>query len=682
MMKAGNLSEADYKQYVEVIRSSTISLNDILNDLLTASGENKTNPEAGSPYSVITLMDNVIDMCNDRVAKKQVMIQVSLEEDLPVNAIGEDGKIRQILLNVLTNAIRYTSDGIVSIRLSGEFLPDGRFEYCYSITDTGRNVFKPGIDTADAKSDDNLGVDFSTGYGISVMVARRLAGALGGQFSVNSIPDKGNVYTIRIPSLLCDKKTISSFEFGKKMSIAYCGEEDPMLDSLERACSRLSVNFDVFAGLGRVRKLTGKENLCNVLLFNFERYGKRMLSQERTAGYVKVAVLTSDDIPDGFANDVIFVREPLSVITLYKILMEYEERKNKEYDAALSFSAPLARVLVVDDNDINLEIARTIIEHFKISVDTVENGYECLDLINSGKKYDIIFMDYMMEGMDGIETTEKIRALDSPMSKVKILAFTANAVDGAEEKYLAGGMDGCVFKPANTEAFAKAIWKFLPRELIVFENTGEEKKPEESFEDFPEIEGVDRDAAIKYCGGNINMYRDMLGTFSNESEEKIATILDDFEREDYKNFTILVHGIKGLSRTLGINRLSEMMAEMEKAGSREDSEYIKANISELLSYYRRCGKLLAQFGQTKQAENVEVNGDKVGEILLKMRDFLDDFEMAETEKLFKEIWPGEYDEAKRPLMGLLGESIERVDYYASIEYVDRLLDTYKVTEEN
>lgn len=681
MIKKREITAESYDEYLEVIHSSAMNLNDILNDLLTVSSDNEEeSPEDLGPYSILTMLDNVIDMCNERISKKRVKLSVFIEEDIPINAIGDDGRMRQVLLNVLTNAIRYTDDGSVSMEVAGEYMSDGRFEYSFLIKDTGRNVFKPGIDTADAKSDEekyDLGVDYTTGYGISVMVARRITAALNGFFTVRSIPDKGNIYTIKIPSEVLDRKTLMHFELTDKMTVAYVGEEDLTSDSLSRACHSLNVPYDFFAGLGRVRKLAGENTKCNVLIYDHDRYGKKILTSDRSKDYVKVAVLTDNVVPSEYDSNIIFVREPLSAISLHKIYLEYEERIEKQSANVGILSAPLARVLVVDDNDINLEIAKTMLESFKISVDTAESGYDCIDLINAGKDYNLILMDYMMEGMDGIETTRKIREMDTPMKDVKILAFTANAVDGAEDMYKAGGMDGCVYKPVSTEAMATALKEFLPKDLLVL--NGEEAIEADKHEnnDFPVIDGVDREAAIKYCGGNVKMYTDMLGTFSKDSESKIASILEFSRNGDYKNFTVYVHGIKGLARTLGINELSDRMAEMEKAGSREDTEFIKANLADLLSFYNMWAKNLTRFTGKEEESSIDVSGDKLGETLVKMREYLDDFEMDETEKLFATIWPAKYDDEKAPLIRALGDSIERVDYYASIEFVDKLLETYK-----
>lgn len=680
MMRKSGLSESEYREYAEVVRMGTANLNEILEDILTATKENEVILQDDvAPYSICTLISNVVAMCNERALNKKVRFSVSIADDIPVNAMGDDRRVRQVLLNVLSGAIRYTDVGAVSLGVDGEYLKDERFEYTYTIMDTSRNVFRAVNDYEDLSSSDELGVDYSSGYGISLIVAKRIVKALDGSFFIKSIPGKGNIYSIRIPSQILEKRTLSDYCIKEKMSVYFCGEDSDNLSNLRVACRELGVPFEYYPGLGKTRKLSCDNSRYNVLLFDYVKYGKRVSASEKAKDYTKIAILNSGNLPDEYNRDFIFVRPPMSVLTLLSIFLECEDRAEAVEEVS-AFTAPSAKVLVVDDNIINLEIARTMLEQFEVSVDTADSGYKCLDIIREGRKYDLIFMDYMMEGMDGIEATKKIREMTTPIKDVPIIAFTANAVDGAEEKYILGGMNGCIFKPANTKAFGDALKKYLPRRMLVFEKKSSQEANDYKPEDFPLIEGIDRNQAAKYCGGNLEIYREMLGTFSKETEKKISEILSYANKDDLKNFTVLVHGVKGLARTLGITKLSESMALLEKAGNGEDSAYIKANLSEVLSLYSRWGKILSPYAVEKEKEYANIDGDKVGETLLKMMELLEDFEMDDAEELFREIWPAEYDEIKEPLMLGLKDSIERVDYYASKDYIEKLLETYRKEE--
>ena len=678
LINSEDISKEDFKQYAESIRVSTINLDDILNNILTASSSyEKVQSNDMAPYSVFTLVDNIVGMCNDRVDRNNVKLSVSFAEDIPVNAIGDDRRIRQVLLNILTGAIRYTDDGYVSLRVSGEYMKDGRFKYIYTIQDTGKSVFNSSEDFDKVlEESDVLGIDYNTGYGISLTVAKKIADALDGDVSMYSLRGKGNVYSVAIPSLLLDKKTLADFEFSKKLSITFLGECDYELEEIKHSCFELGIITDEAESLSKLRKINDGDGFHHILLFDYEKLSRRVSASERADSYVKVGIVSGRKVPKQI-DDCILVRAPLSALTIQRILAEQEMRIESEKANDNLFAAPSAKILVVDDNTLNLSVARNMLERFNISVDAAKSGYECIDLINSGQTYDLIFMDYMMEGMDGIETTKKIRSMAGNMSKVPIVAYTANNVEGAMEKYLSAGMNGCVFKPANMNSFAEALKNYLPKELLVFEKKKSKTEAKKTRNEFPDIEGIDKETAIKYSGGNLEMFEDMLATFALEISDKEKTIRKYINEGNYRDLTVILHGIKGLARTMGMTELSENMAEMEKASSAEDEAYIKRNLPELLSRYRHYGVILSPYAEKKLSKRKAVEaGTGPKGILRRMLQYLDDFEMGQAEKLFDEIRPEDYDDKRAPLFEALKDSIERVDYYGSQEYAEKLLATY------
>ena len=678
MLDDEGVSGEEYKEYVDVIRAGTMNLDDILNDLLSAATDaGKVRVSDMSPYSVSTLIDNVTTMCNERIANKRIMFSVYIEPDIPIYAIGDDRRIRQMLLNILANAIRYTDDGIVSLRVSGTYLLDGRFEYEYCITDTGKNAFANDVDFENAFSNGNeLGVGFSTGYGIGLMVAKKIANAMDGDISIRSIRGRGSIFSVRFPSQLLERKTFLSREYSKKMTVTFLGEYQNGFDSLKHVCHYFDVEADEIPALSQLKTFPEEDERFHVLIYDIERYGKRVEQSEKAQGYLKAAYLQSGKMPKRYEKNCILVSTPLSVLTLEKVLMEYEKGVGRG-QRKIKFTCPGARILVVDDNTINLQIAKSMLEQFGAETDVVESGYECLELLENGKQYDLIFMDYMMEGMDGIEATSNIRALPGIISRVPILAFTANVVEGAKEKYLAAGMDDVLFKPANREAFAKALLKFLPKKLILNEdgNPEAEKKNEIPY---PEIPGVDIATAQKYSGGNIKIYKDMLATFAIEIDQRKKRAGEFEAARDFINFTIEIHSLKGLARTLGMSELAEHMARMEQAGKEEDIDFIIANTEKLMGELVAYKDILEPFVEEKRAAEIKPTGnDKVELNLIKMHDALEEFEMEEAENAFSEIWPGDYGPERRRLMEKLKDSIEQIDYYASLGYVDELIQTYR-----
>jgi len=680
MISSEKQAQEDYKEYAGVIRAAAMNLNDILGDIISASseyGEESFSADI-APYSLCTLLDNVVELCAGRVAGKDVSFNVSISENIPINVIGDDKHVRQILLSVLNNAIRCTNEGSVSLRISGEYLSEDRFQYIYTVQDTGAPVFKDDVDLGRAISTGNeLGVDYTSGYSISLMVAKKIANALGGDLYVVSVTEHNNVYTIRIPSRIVNRSTLRDINIQEELRLVLLGDLGEGTSELKASCDNIGINVAVYENLSHLRRLSRDEKI-KVVLFDYGRMGKKVASSGRLASYIKVAVLPAGTVPGELDRDYIYIKAPLSGLTLYRLYNEILLKKHESNSEIRAFVAPKARILVVDDNVMNLQVASHMIESFKAEADVCRSGYECLEKIQQGNHYDMILMDYMMEGMDGIETTSYIRTQGAGMSEVPVLAYTANAVEGTEEKYKAMGMNGCIYKPASIEAIGKALREFLPEELIVYEANTNKRRSQNKSSEYPDIEGVDKETAARYSGDNLDFYLEMLSSFALGVDENESKIMKAQAEGRFKDFTVLVHGIKGLARTIGIEGLAEKMADLEKAGKEENLDYIRKNLPGTLSLYRRYKVLLTPY--IRVDENLSGNRipkDKVEETLIKMHNLLEDFEMDETESLFKEIWPGEYDEERVKLFMGLKESIERVDYYASKDFVDALLKTYK-----
>lgn len=682
MISSGNPGAENYKEYAGVIRAAAMNLDDVLRDILTASSEyGDSNFDTDiAPFSICTLMDNVVEICAGRVAGRNIDFKVSVSENIPVNAVGDDKRIRQILLSVLNNSIRYTSDGSVSLHVSGEYVGEDRFQYIYTIQDTGDLVIKDDYEIErNVPAGEELGVDYSSGYSISFVVAQKIANALGGDLYAVSISEHNNIYTVRIPCRILKRTTMKDLNIRDELNLVLLGDVADRSVEFRNSCENQGISLGVYENLVQLRRLSSDEKI-KVLLFDYDRFGKRVATSNRLAHYIKVAVLPAGVIPGQMYKDFIYVKEPLSALTLYKLYNEIMAKGSEDNEESRSFTAPEARILVVDDNVMNLQMATKMLEKFETTVDVCRNGYGCLEKISQGNHYNLILMDYMMEGMDGIETTAQIRKMDSPMSSVPILAYTANAVEGTREKYLSMGMNGCVYKPAGIEDFAKALREFLPSDLLVYESVpaSEDRDSYRYESDFPDIEGVDKESAIRYSGGNPDLYCEMLSSFVELVDENAAKILSAQADGRYKDFAVAVHGVKGIARTVGLLGLSDRMADLENAGKAEDEAYIRKNLPGTLSFYKRYKVLLAPYVRSEGGKiGDRIPKDKVEEILIRMHNLLEDFEMDETESLLKEIWPGEYDKERAALMQGLEESIRRVDYYASKDYVNALLKTYE-----
>ena len=237
-----------------------------------------------------------------------------------------------------------------------------------------------------------------------------------------------------------------------------------------------------------------------------------------------------------------------------------------EKSETVMFKSPNAKILVVDDNDVNLQVAQGLLKKFAVSPDIATSGYEALDKIRENE-YHIIFMDHQMPGMDGIETLEKIREKEKTEGKHRIVvALSANAINGAREMFLSKGFDDFIAKPVQGKDFAACLADWLPVNLL--EKLGEEDNGENSLPaSFPKWDSnrLSLAQAMENSGGLEN-YLKTVKTFYLSIEKNANSIGDYLIKEDIKNYTILVHALKSSARIIGADELSRIAEQLESLG--------------------------------------------------------------------------------------------------------------------
>jgi len=264
------------------------------------------------------------------------------------------------------------------------------------------------------------------------------------------------------------------------------------------------------------------------------------------------------------------------------------------------------RALVVDDEPMNLVVGKSIFKRYGMVVSTATSGPESIDICRE-KQFDIIFMDHMMGGMDGVEAMKKIRGDVTGLdNNVPIVALTANAMSSAKQMFLSEGFDGFVSKPIEIEELERVLKQVLPKSLLSFEYEDEEgnsyiaeeendeEETKEAIIKEPEkktlaekLEGskIDVEAGLKYCLGDEEFYNTLLIQFANEASEKIPALMDFYEQKDWGNYEIIVHALKSTSKMIGAMELSEEALKLEKAAKEKKESYIFDNHDHVMSVY-------------------------------------------------------------------------------------------------
>lgn len=270
-----------------------------------------------------------------------------------------------------------------------------------------------------------------------------------------------------------------------------------------------------------------------------------------------------------------------------------------------SLTAPKARILVVDDVEMNLKVVRGLLQETKIQIDTAMSGKECLERFQK-QAYDMIFLDHMMPDMDGIETLQQMRQTEGYSDRgVPVIALTANAISGSKETYLNAGFTDYLSKPVREEALLGMLRKYLRGELI--ENGGEtcdrsnrlvdtsvhesgDNEAEETTETgmadgLSYYEGIlDTQTGLTYCMDDEGFYREMIAEF--RAGDKSAKLQAAFEAEDWENYRILIHALKSTSLTIGATTLSKEAKTLEAACKEGNIGYVKEHHAEVMERYR------------------------------------------------------------------------------------------------
>lgn len=344
-----------------------------------------------------------------------------------------------------------------------------------------------------------------------------------------------------------------------------------------------------------------------------------------------------------------------------------EKLEERAADSANDFSLggikmPGVKVLVVDDNQINLKVAGSTLMYYGLQVDTASSGAEAIELCRKNR-YAIVFMDQMMPRMSGTEAMREIRKLDAHYSHggaCKIIVLTANAVTGIRTQMIEEGFDEYLGKPMNYKQLERLFRKYIPAEQIVFEVDEEADAKDESADSGGTRElgkmlpQVDIDEGILFCGGVLERYIEVLRIVCRRGEEQLKQLESLWKEHAYEEYTIQVHGMKGSMRSIGAKTLAEKAKALEKAGRENDFASIDAGTEVFCAEYRKLlaqlAKALEPYGVWDAEEPEQESGDFTGEdakqTLREILRCLDEYDFASATKRIRETLqkelPGEY----------------------------------------
>ena len=655
------------------------------------------------PYNLTSTINDVINMAIAQIGSKKLELIVDCDAKIPYTLLGDEQKIRRVILSFVNNAIKFTPAGCITLIFSAR-----QEEY-------GINLSVKVKDTGIGIEDENLEKLFSSfnqvdtkrnrqegGIGIGLAISKRIISKMGGFISVRSNFGKGSEFQFVIPQKVVDDRPMVAVRNAESINIiSYINTEkyefseirDDYMNNISHMVESLEVRYHQCRNLGEFKRRMEKEIFTHAFITTSEYMEDKHYFDEISDQMVIILLQNRENSIKAGGN-IKSLYKPFYVLSIATVLNgDYSlQRLDGSHYQEKKFIAPEATVLVVDDNLMNLRVVEGLLRPYKIKVFVASSGKECLEKLDSSR-YDIIFMDHMMPEMDGVETAHKIRAkAGSYFQNVPIIALTANAIGGAREMFLEEGFQEYVAKPIEMSHLERVLRKYIPEDKIIrMDDATEPYEQEPEIVESEEESRIDRRRGIQYCGGNEEDYKEILQVYLNSGLQKIREIREKYKAEDWKNYTILVHALKSTSIGIGATHLGEMAKELEMAGKEGNISFIQAHHREVMQEYEEV--LLEIGGETVRAkfekgpvdtkaeepeEQIvveEITEERFAFHLQELTELLNTFEKggvdAKIQELSKYCFKGKN---LKDLLKPISEQVSRFDFLSATEEVTKLLE--------
>ena len=539
------LREKNY-QYAADIKAAAKNLIAIINDILDISKIESGKLElVTSVYSVEDMLNDVISLVSVQLdGKSGIEFKIDIDKRLPKKLFGDEVRIKQILINLLGNAVKFTKAGHIGLSVREISRNGDMSSIMIKVTDTGIGIKREDMSKlfsnfqqVDTKKNREI-----EGTGLGLSITKNLVEMMNGTITVDSDYGKGSTFTVVIQQKIEDSSHIS--------------------------------------------------------------------------------------------------------VEAAKAAPANEEKNTVLY-------APDAKVLIVDDNKVNLKVTAQLLSQYGIKCATADSGKKAIQMVRSAY-YDLVFMDHMMPELDGVDTTKMIRSQGDAYSKgLPIIALTANAVSGAKEMFLESGLNDFISKPIQLQQLEKVLAKWLPAKLVSYI---EAKKPVSNYDESLDLLGiievpieseaaeqsdeflipnVDVKAGLALCGGSAEAYIAVMKTFVETAEESILRIENFAQNRNYKDYTTEVHGLKSSSLSIGAKELSEMARQLEMAGRREDYRQIMYETPTLIARYTDVVEHIRPFVETEKHSEAGKPPIDVGVLKAKLDEVLEAIDNLDSPEAIK-----------------------------------------------
>ena len=667
---------SEIQEYIEIINQSGTNLLAIINDILDFSKiESGRFQIQDRNYYVASVINDMINMIRPRVAEKSLDFFVNVDSSIPAQLYGDDMRLRQVLTNLLSNAVKYTRRGFISMDVDVEWVNGESLKLVCSVHDSGIGI-KPEDQKSlfseftrmDSKS--NLGIE---GTGLGLAITRALCRAMGGDVTVSSEYGRGSVFRAIIPQVCSSDKPVAQVINSEKKRVLFYDWRPQYVQSIANTLKSLGVGFNCSAVFHEF--LNDLERGKYDYAFISSKYAMDCIYAlgRRETPLQLVIMVEPGEI--SVYRDVTSILMPVYSITVANVLNDMPEGVMfQDKNIKIHFTAPSAKVLIVDDISTNLRVAKELMAPYNMNVHTCLSGSEALNLVKANY-YDLVFMDHMMPGMDGIEATAFIRALESGdeyFKKLPIIALTANALSGQREMFLENGINDFLAKPIDIQKLNDILEKWIPAEKRVETTQPQRIGVKQEKVEGPSIPGVDVALGLANCGGDITVYLNILADFCKDAEARQVQIAETLAERDTKLYITLVHALKGASRSIGAVETGEKASWLEKAASHGDLAALKDKTTDLLENVRALINNVRATLDQHEAEDNREHSDISALQLETLKKALAGMDIEAVNKMLLDYAGLALDAKTRNLIAEVEQCILLFDYDKAIDKINEL----------
>ncbi|MDR1116632.1 MAG: response regulator [Oscillospiraceae bacterium] len=669
-----NISPA-VQEHAGGIKRASADLLTIINDILDFSKIEGGNLKlVRAKYNFSSLITDVLGTVRARLSGSSVLFVSNIDSFIPNELIGDDLKVRQIMLNLLLNAVNYTQEGFVSISVTGKIEDDETALLTIKISDSGVGISPEDIPKLFAgfgriENDQPA----SPGAGLGLAITKNLCETMGGSISASSVLGRGSTFTVQLPQKYDEYNKFASVISPETKSVLVYETRVVYSESITRTLSNLGVSSASVTNQSEFYEQLRERDFSYIFASSYLADTiNRILNRLDLHKRIVLICEGSDTVAAKHAKTLSMPAHSLSIANLLNQgNAEFEFSADKDDSM---FIAPSARVLVVDDIITNLMVAEGLMSPYRMQLDTCTSGAEAIELVRKNK-YDLVFMDHMMPGMDGIETTRRIRDAGKTeyYQKLPIVALTANAIDGVKDIFIQGGLNDYLSKPIDTAKLHRILQKWIPV-------SKRERYTEDSLSDSPvfEIDGIDVNLGIAMTGGNTDFYIGALSVFYKDSAKKIVEIKAALDEGDIPLYTTYVHAVKGASQSLGAIDLSDTAKLLELAGLGGDTVYINENTPLFLEQIKRLLENIITVIPQKHAvtDVTEVSADTelLHSELTKLKDALASMEMRLADRILSGLQRISWFAEINDLLDCVEHSILLCDYGEAQDQIAEILE--------